>query len=746
VRRAGTRWLFAGSVASLVAAGMALVVHDSPASAASSAPGSFTSVTPARVLDTRDATGVPAAGAVAAHATVVVQVDGRAGVPASGVSAAVLHVTVTRPSSFGWVAVWGGGARPDTSSLNFDAGKTVANQVTTPVSSNGTVSLYNGSAGTVQLIADISGYYVDGTPQAAGMFASVTPDRLLDTRDGSGVPAAGAVAAHGAVVLQVDGRGGVPASGVSAVVLNVAATQPSSYGWVAVWGGGARPNVSNLNFDAHTTVANLVTVPVSSDGTVSLYNGSAGTVQLIADVFGYYLAGGPLLDGGLGPVPPDRVLDTRDGTGVPVAGTVAAGATVVLKVGGRGWVLPSAVSAVVLNVAVTQPSSYGWVAVWGAGTRPETSSVNFDAGKTVANLVVTPVASDGTVSFYNGSAGTVQLIADVFGYVLGADRGPAPAASTGRYVRNLSDGGAADVSTMHTEGCADAADDTGTGPYLHLLHVGAQSQHAPLSKQNPGVALTGFAESATPRLTYPELVTALEGYLDGYVGCRIGSASVTIAIGTNNDGDWQTYTAAEKGADWATQVIEKLRTYAAGQNGIDVVGANDIEAGFSSSEADAENWETAYLGKTSANLIYDGSLDACPTAFGATGSCGSVSDDNGILKTWTQAQYIRLTHGLNPTRIDALPQIYYLQQAWQWANLAFASGGQIGFSGSLTEYAAVGDGSQYASEQGWGALSDALAAGTQVTVAAPQSATDLRADWPATTSAARKANATLPNG
>jgi hypothetical protein len=746
VRLSSPRWLLAGAAASLVAAGVAIVVHDSPASAASSAPGSFTSVTPQRVLDTRNGTGVPLAGAIDPHGTVVLQVDGRGGVPVSGVSAAVLHVTVTRPSSFGWIAVWGGGARPNTSSLNFDTGKTVANLVTTPVASNGTVSLYNGSAGTVQLIADISGYYVDGTPQAAGMFSSVTPDRLLDTRDGTGVPAAGAVAAHGAVVLQVDGRGGVPATGVSAVVLNVAATQPSSYGWVAVWGGGARPNVSNLNFDARKTVANLVTVPVSSDGTVSLYNGSAGTVQLITDVFGYYLAGGPLLDGGLGPVPPHRVLDTRDGTGVPAAGTVAAGATVVLKVGGRGWVLPSAVSAVVLNVAVTQPSSFGWIAVWGAGTRPETSSVNFDAGKTVANLVMTPVASDGTVSFYNGSAGTVQLIADVSGYVLGADRGPAPAASTSRYVRNLTDGGAADVSTMKAEGCTDAGHNAGAGPYLNLLHIGAQSQHAPLSKQNPGVALTGFAEASTPRLTYPELGKALEGYLDGYVQCRTGSASVTIAIGTNNDGDFTNYTATQKGTDWATKVIEPLRTYVAGQSGLELAGANDIEAGFASSEADAEVWESAYLANTQARLVFDGSADACPTAFGATGSCGAVLDDNGVAKTWTLAQYAKLAHGMSPDRILALPQVYVPQQAWQWANITFASGGQVTFAGALTEYAAIGDGSQFTSEQGWGALWDAISASAQFNLPAPPMATDLSADWPSAPSAARMSSATLPSG
>ena len=54
--------------------------------------------------------------------------------------------------------------------------------------------------------------------------------------------------------------------------------------------GGARPTVSNLNFTAGQTVANLVIVPVGADGKIRLYNGSPGTVQLIADIAGYYRA------------------------------------------------------------------------------------------------------------------------------------------------------------------------------------------------------------------------------------------------------------------------------------------------------------------------------------------------------------------------------------------------------------------------------------------------------------------------
>ena len=91
--------------------------------------------------------------------------------------------------------------------------------------------------------------------------------------------------AGGTVVLQVTGRGGVPASGVSAVVLNVTVTAPTSAGYLTVYANGtARPGVSNLNFVADQSVPNLVIARVGTGGKVALFNGSPGTVQLIADV------------------------------------------------------------------------------------------------------------------------------------------------------------------------------------------------------------------------------------------------------------------------------------------------------------------------------------------------------------------------------------------------------------------------------------------------------------------------------
>ncbi len=280
-------WAMLGTLPALGPTRASMVAAPGEFASVVAAPGGFTSVVAARVLDTRTGVG-GVRGAVPAWGTVRLPVLGRGGVPAVGVSAVVLNVTVTGPTRAGFVTVFADGAsRPATSNLNFVAGQTVPNLVVAPVGSAGAVALYNGSGGTVQLVADVSGYVLAGVPSVAGAFTSVVAARVLDTRTGVG-GVRGAVPAWGTVRLPVLGRGGVPAVGVSAVVLNVTVTGPTRAGFVTVFADGAsRPATSNLNFVAGQTVPNLVVAPVGSAGAVALYNGSGGTVQLVADVSGY---------------------------------------------------------------------------------------------------------------------------------------------------------------------------------------------------------------------------------------------------------------------------------------------------------------------------------------------------------------------------------------------------------------------------------------------------------------------------
>ncbi|MFB7128741.1 right-handed parallel beta-helix repeat-containing protein [Kitasatospora sp. NPDC056273] len=362
----------------------------------------FTPAGPTRLLDTRQPIGVPAAQPVPAGGTVDLPVTGVAGVPASGVTAVTMNVTVTEPQADGHLTVYPhGDAAPSSSNLNWTAGRTIPNLVTVPVK-DGKVSFQNASGGTVHLIADLAGYY---SPKGS-LFHAQGPTRLLDTRAPIGVPAAQAVPAWGTVDLPVAGVAGVPASGVTAVTMNVTVTEPQADGHLTVYPhGDATPTASNLNWPAGRTIPNLVTVPVK-DGKVSFQNASGGTVHLIADLAGYYTAEGRV---SYHPDGPQRWMDTRDpGFRTPA---VPAWGTLDLPIP-----YGPAVAAVTLNVTVTEPGTDGHLTVYPHGdAAPNASNLNFLPGETIPNQVVVPV-KDGRVSFYNASGAPLHLVVDEFGY------------------------------------------------------------------------------------------------------------------------------------------------------------------------------------------------------------------------------------------------------------------------------------------------------------------------------------------
>lgn len=84
--------------------------------------------------------------------------------------------------------------------------------------------------------------------------------------------------------------GGVPASGISGVVLNVTAVA-SAAGFLTVYPADVgAPNASNVNFTAGQVVPNLVAVKTSASGAVAIRNSSLGSTNVIADLAGYVTA------------------------------------------------------------------------------------------------------------------------------------------------------------------------------------------------------------------------------------------------------------------------------------------------------------------------------------------------------------------------------------------------------------------------------------------------------------------------
>ncbi|MDQ5871266.1 MAG: hypothetical protein M3547_03565, partial [Acidobacteriota bacterium] len=72
-----------------------------------------------------------------------------------------VNLIVTGPTAPGHLAIFpGGGAPPNTSAINFQAGQTRANNATLTLGPAGDFVVRNGMAsGTVNFILDVSGYY-----------------------------------------------------------------------------------------------------------------------------------------------------------------------------------------------------------------------------------------------------------------------------------------------------------------------------------------------------------------------------------------------------------------------------------------------------------------------------------------------------------------------------------------------------------------------------------------------------------
>ena len=340
----------------------------------------YSPVTPTRILDTRDGTGAASAGKVAANGVVRLKIAGAGPLPATGVAAVALNLTVTRPAAGGYITAYpDGGAQPVASNVNFAAGQTTANLVVVQVGADGYIALKNASSGGTHLIADVAGYYGD---MAADGYQPVAPTRLLDTRASHST-----VPAHGTARVYVGGF-----TGAAAVTMNVTVTNPASFGYITAYpSGSAIPDASNVNYTAHQTVPNEVVVAVGADGYVGLANTSIGSVDLVADVTGYFAAGSGMA---FVPMTPTRFLDTRTGLGAS-AGPVQPGGTVDLRVNSTSTLgLLFTVNAIAANVTVTRPTGNGYITVYpdDEATRPTTSVVNYATGQTVPNATTVALA------------------------------------------------------------------------------------------------------------------------------------------------------------------------------------------------------------------------------------------------------------------------------------------------------------------------------------------------------------------
>jgi len=120
-------------------------------------------------------------------------------------------------------------------------------------------------------------------------YFSVTPCRVVDTRNPNGTNGGPALTENSSRDFQIRGNCGVPTT-AKAVSFNLAVTQATATSFLSVWPSGTtRPTASNINFNASQfSLSNGAIVGLSTNtNDLSVFN-RFGTVHVIIDVNGYF--------------------------------------------------------------------------------------------------------------------------------------------------------------------------------------------------------------------------------------------------------------------------------------------------------------------------------------------------------------------------------------------------------------------------------------------------------------------------
>jgi len=344
--------------------------------------------------------------AVGAGATYTLTIPG---VPA-GATAVELNVTATGATRSTYVSACAAGTALATckasSALNPAPGLNTPAAVLVALggSAGNQVTFYN-NVGSVQLIADVQGFYVPAGTAGGSVFVPLSPTRALNAQG---------IGANSSYTLTLSS---VPA-GATAVALNLTGTRATQTTYISACPTGLAlatcKTASVLNPTPGLDLPNLAVVKLggTAGNQVTLYN-NAGSVAMIADVQGYFVnqtaspAGGSYLE----PVAPQRVLAFQP---------MGRGTTYTLTLPN----VPAGATAVALNVTSTGSAGTSYVSTCPAGTTvavcTRASTLNPRYGTDTANNVLLKLggASRNQVTLYNNAAST-YLMADLQGYFIG---------------------------------------------------------------------------------------------------------------------------------------------------------------------------------------------------------------------------------------------------------------------------------------------------------------------------------------
>lgn len=238
-----------------------------------------------------------------------------------------------------------------------------------------------------------------------------TSAQVLNTLGGSG-----ALAPGGSITFPVTNRDGIPATGVTAVLVDVTAVSTGpTYLTVVPEGAPVNQPFSMLNAAANQIISNTAVVPVPASGKLTLHN-NLNTADALVDVQGYYTTAANS-GGGFVPIDHTRVVDSRGALGggagiLPPHGTREF--TLTKDVNGRA-VIPNGAQVALVDLIVTDATAHGWIAAYPPGGTNNRSVMDYVPG-TTSHAVAVQLNAEGRAVITNNGSSAVHIIMTATGY------------------------------------------------------------------------------------------------------------------------------------------------------------------------------------------------------------------------------------------------------------------------------------------------------------------------------------------
>jgi len=277
-------------------------------------------------------------------------------------------------------------------------------------------------------------------PVPRGPLMSIDPVRVLNTRTQVGLTQRCRLQQDRfsgdsrRIFAKVLGVGGVPTTGVSAVVVRVTAWDANAPSRLRVWSPGQGSSSSVVRVPINGTASGQTIVPVASDGTIAVAN-QAGAADVTIDVLGYYgLEGDPVeipdpisVDPPPADTAPTPQPVTPEQTPVPDSGFIALGTRLAYASAENGGALqpreartialpgvPADASVALVTVTTTDATKRGFLRIGATGDKP-TAKLRVRKQRETTNVVMLPV-TNGAVTVTNSKRPEVQVRLAVHGY------------------------------------------------------------------------------------------------------------------------------------------------------------------------------------------------------------------------------------------------------------------------------------------------------------------------------------------